>query len=366
MVDRASLPAEFFDLTSAHLLIKPVPQFFYNQLLMGALAAELPVPGALGHPSTEISGVGAGYNNDGGTLKIEDRQIPQSVFAASLNMKGLPGHTVRFNRPVFAATTYTTASRRISTNQTISTVPINVGSEQNTITLERFAGPYDQANSRVAPFALDKLDASVGVHKMAEIVGTHMKFDYHCFNDSAVGALIDLGTNLYPKSGYSSIDNFTAGSDPLTYAALAYTWRVMDDAKLPTLPDGKRLMVVPPIGVECLTLDPMFQRMKAYHEDLAAAYPSTYVNTVGKFHVFQSNTLSSGSSSGAGTPTVFRAQAIAPGALGVGMGEAPRVAFSNDNNYGETEKVIWVSYMAFASLDNSFIYNVRFTDMSRA
>jgi hypothetical protein len=366
MVDRASLPAEFFDLTSAHLLVKPVPQFFYNQLLMGALAAELQVPDGLGHPSTEISGVGAPYNNDGGTFKIEDRQIPQSVFAASLNMKGLPGHTVRFNRPLFATTTYTAASRRVGTNTTISTVPITVGSEQNTITLERFAGPYDQANSRVAPYALDKLDASVGVHKMSQIVGTHMKYDYHCFNDAVVGAIVDLGTNLYPKSGYSSINSFTTGSDPLTYAALVYSARVMDDAKLPVLPDGKRLFTLPPIGVECLIMDPMFQRMKAYHADLAAAFPSTYINTVGKFHIFQSNTLSTGTSSGAGTPTVYRGQAIAPGALGVGMGEAPRVAFSNDNNYGETEKVIWVSYMAFAMLDASFVYNVRFTDMSRA
>lgn len=366
MVDRASLPAEFQDWTSSYLLVKPVPQFFYNQLLMGALAAQLSVPGALGHPMTEISGVGASYNNDGGTLKIEDRQIPQSVFAASLQMKGLPGHTVRFNRPVFATTTYTTASRRIATNSTISTTPINVGSEQNTITLERFAGPYNQTAGAVAPYALDRLDASVGIHKMAEIVGTHMKYDYHHFNDSVVGAIIDLGENLYPKSAYTSVNNFTTGSDPLDYAFIAYAGQIMDSANLPTLPDGHRILAIPPVGRESLTLDPMYQRLKQYHLDMAAAFPSTYVATVSGFHVFQSTTLSTSASSGAGTPTVYRAQAIAPGALGVGMGESPRVAFSNDNNYGETEKTIWVAYMAFAMLDQSFVYNLRFTDRSRA
>lgn len=360
MTDRSQMPAEFFDRTSAQLLLKPEPQYLYAQMLMKALSLELPVPEELGHPGTAIGGVGADYSNAGGNLQLEDDQISDQVFAATVNMEGEPGHTIKINRPTFADTTYTLASRQITTNMTISTTPVTVGSEQNTLTLGRFAGPYDSGNARVAPFSLDGLDSQLGIHKKSKIVGMHMKRDFNKFLDSVMVTLADSGTAVY-QEGFSSDNDITvAGQCPLSYAQVAYTERIMDDANLPTLPDGFRLLVIPPAADEAMKLDPQYSRLSEFHKEVNALFPSTYLRSVGKFHIFKSTTLSKPVNSPAAIP-IYRAHAIAPGAFGVGMGKAPRVGYSNDNNYGESEKVIWLAYLAFGLMDSSFIYTPRFT-----
>ena len=110
-------------------------------------------------------------------------QLIADTFAAAINFDALPGQTVRLNRPLYPNTTYTQASRQIGTNTAISTTPISVGSEQVDLTIFRFAGPYDQANSRVAPYGLDALDSRMGVHKMAGIIGGNLKRDFQKFLD---------------------------------------------------------------------------------------------------------------------------------------------------------------------------------------
>ena len=42
VISRASLPEEFFDITSAMLLIQPEPQYMYAQMWKSALGAALP------------------------------------------------------------------------------------------------------------------------------------------------------------------------------------------------------------------------------------------------------------------------------------------------------------------------------------
>jgi hypothetical protein len=359
MTDRVQMPAEFFDRTSAQLLVKPEPQYLYAQMFMKALSLDLPIPEEMGHPGRPIGGVGADYSNDG-TLTLQPDGISEQVFAAEVKMEGEPGHTVKFNRPHFTDSTYTQASRQIKTNQTISTTPITVDSEQTGFTLGRFAGPYDNANSRVAPYSLDGLDSQLGIHKKSKIVGLHMKRDFNKFLDSALVALADTGTGLWPEGITADNDITVAGQCPLSYAFVSYIEQVMDDANLPTLPDGFRLLVIPPAGDNALKIDPMYQRLSEFHKELNALFPATYLRSIGKFHIFKSTTLSKPANSPAAIP-VFRAHAIAPGVFGAGMGKPPKVAYSNDDNYGESAKVIWLAYLAMAMLDSSLIYTPRFT-----
>lgn len=362
MTDRSQMPAEFFDRTAAHLLVKPEPQYLYAQMMLKALAAELPIPEEIGHPGRPIGGVGEDYNNAGGNLILQADGISEQIFAASLDFEGEPGHTVRFNRPVFADTTYTEASRVVTANQSISTESVNVGSEQTSLTLRRFAGLYDQANSRLAPIGLDNLDSQVGIHKKSKIAGMHLKRDFHKFLDARGSALLDTGTAIYP-TGFSADNDFTvANVRPLDYAFVSKIERTMDDANLPTLPDGFRMLVVPPAADEAIKLDRQYARLSEFHKELNALFPATYLRSIGKFHIFKSTTLSKPSNTS--SVPVYRAHAIAPGALGVGMGKKPSVAFSNDDNYGITAKAIWLAFLAFGVFDSSFIYTARFTSAS--
>lgn len=362
MTDRVQMPQEFYDRVNPQLLVQPEPQYFYATMLLRALAAELSVPDELGHIGREIGGTGADYNNDKGTLMLQGDGISEEIFAAKVDFEGEPGHTVRFNRPVFENTTYTEASRQIKTNTTISTTPIDVESEQSSITLKRFAGPYDQTNSRVAPFPLDALDAQLGIHKKSKIVGLHMKRDFHKFLDSVMVTLADTGTAKYP-TGFSGVNDFTLdGQYPLNYGFISSLERQCDDANMPTLPNGNRILVVSPAGEEALKTDTNYQRLSEFHKEKNALFPGTYFRTVGKFDCFKSTTLTH--TTNTSSKVVYRGHVIAPGAFGIGMGKPPKVAYSNDDNYGETAKLIWLAYLAFAMFNTNLVYRFHYTDVS--
>ena len=342
---RASFPESFYDKTSDMLLVQPEPQYLYGMLCLGALRASLTIPSEMGLPGRSVGGAGAEYSSAERDRLMLSSPLTQEIFAAVVDFNKAPGNTVRVNRPVFANTTYTEASRRIASGTSISTVPITPSSQQNDITLFRFGGPYDSGNSRVAPYAIEAFDANMGIHKASSIVGTHLKRDFHRWVDAVNVALLDLASATDYPEGMTADDDATAtGSFPLTYEQICRVERQMDDADLPTLPDGFRLLVLHPEQVNQLRQDLAYQRASEVHPQYNVLFPQ-YVASVNKFHIFKSTTLSTASNSS--SVTIYRGHAVAPGALMCGMGRAPRVAPSTDDNYGETVKVIWLADMGF-------------------
>lgn len=358
-VSQITLPQNFFDITSAKLLVQPRPQFVYAKAILAALGMDLATGDAMGHIGREIAGVGASYGNlDKDALMLANDTL-SSIFTTPLEKSfvGLPGTTVRFNRPQYESTTYTLASREVGANTTISTVPIAVKSEQAAITLKRYAGPYDQDNARPAPFGIDKLSAQVGVHKIPTIVGQHFQYDFHRWLDAVGVALLDVGAGIWPGIFTADNDITTTGVGNLTLEQILRLEKEMDEANLPTFGDGFRLLVLPPAGKMHLALDTEYQRLSEFHPAMNALFP-TYFKSVGKFHLILSTTLTSGLNSS--NVTVYRGHALCPGVCGVGSGEAPHTAYSNDDNYGETAKLVWLAYLAFATLDSRFVRTIRF------
>ena len=165
-VSRVSLPQEFYDKTDDKLLVQPEPQYFYAELFLGACKASIQPPSDIGMPWRSIKGNGAEYGTpaERDQLKLSS-PLMQDVIAATVDFDKAPGNTIRINRPAYANTTYTEASRRIPSGATISTTPIGVQSEQANLTLFRYGGPYDQVNTRIAPISVEAFDAKMGVHK---------------------------------------------------------------------------------------------------------------------------------------------------------------------------------------------------------
>ena len=264
---RASLPENFYDKTSDMLLVQPEPQYLYAQMWLAAMGASLSV-GEMGVGGRQLPGAGAAYSSAERDRLMLSNPLVTQVVAAKVDFNAQPGNTIRINRPLFANTTYTEASRKIASGATISTTGITVGSEQTNLTLYRFGGPYDSANSRVAPYAIEAFDANMGVHKAASIHGTHLKRDFHRFVDAAQVALLDLAaTAVYPE-GMSAVDDATtAGSFPMTYEQVSRTEQLMDEANLPTFPDGFRLLVLTPTQCKQLKDDAQFQRYAEKHPE---------------------------------------------------------------------------------------------------
>ncbi len=160
IISRASLPEEFYDITSAMLLVQPEPQYLHAMLFKQALSAAMNIEslGAMGLQvdSRPIPAGGAAY-----TSAMYDRlslASPDAVFSSAIivepSLGARVGHTVRINRPKFGSGGFTLASREVLSGAQISTTAIDLSSEQVTLTLKRYAGPYDTVNSNVAPFAV--------------------------------------------------------------------------------------------------------------------------------------------------------------------------------------------------------------------
>jgi N4-gp56 family major capsid protein len=357
---RVNMPSEFYDITSSMLLTQPEPQYLYAQLALASLGASLDVGGSLGLPGREIGGNGAAYSSaERDRLMLANDLISREVFAVKVDFNGQPGDTVRFNRPKFTDSTYTAASRRLSPGQTISTTPVTIEGEQALIQLQRYAGPYDGTNTRVAPYAIEAYDASRGVHNAATIVGTHLKRDFHKTIDKFLVDLCDDGATAVRPGGMSADNDATAaGQFPLDYETLSRVAKTMDEANLPVFPNGKRILTVTPTGVKQLKDDPQFARYAQYFQEKNPLFTEMFAETP-EFMLFKSNTLSQVANTS--SVNIHVGHAIAPGALGLGMGRPPAVRNSTDDNYGETVRVIWLGDLAFSLLDSRFVYQVRYT-----
>lgn len=369
-LDRTTLPEEFFDVTGAQLLVQPEPQYLYCSLLKAALAIELSVPDMIGLPGREAPNAGAPYSAADRDRLMLASGIPEAVFQVKHDFSKGPGHTMRYNRPQFANTTYTEASRQVKAGSTISTTPIEVGSEQNTLTLKRFAGPYDSTNSRVAPYAIESFDANMGVHQLSKIAGTHLKRDFDRFLDSWSVATLDVPSTsvvtsgasintVYPEGMTADNDATAAGQFPMTYEQTSRTSKEMDDLNLPTLPDGRRILVVTPTGKKQLKDDPQFAEYVEKHASLNPLASPTWFGSTPEFHCFVNNTLTV--TSNGSSVNIHKGHAIAPGVLAAGVGRPPTVRTASDDNYGETPKVIWLADLAQKCADERFVLSVRYS-----
>lgn len=321
-------------------------------LFLSAIGASLPIPSSLGLDGRQVPSAGAAYSAVDRDRLMLAQALPGSLFALGINFSGTPGTTVRINRPLFTDSTYTQASRKVVTGATISTTAVEIGSEQTHLVLERYAGPYDNGNSRVAPYAVEAFDAKMGVHSAPSMVGTHLARDFHKWLDAVHVVLGAAGTALYPEGMSALNDATTAGSFPMTVELLSRTEQSMDESHLPKLPDGKRVLMMTAYQWKQLKHDPEWASNAEHHPEFNILFGANYKGTVGAFHIFLSETLSKATN--ASSVAVHRALAFAPGCFMAGMGRAPRVANSTDDNYGETVKVIWLADLAFGITDSRF------------
>lgn len=361
-ISRATLPQEFFDITSAQLLMQPEPQYLYARLIKNALNAELDAAGAMGLPipGRQFGGSGPGYADlEGSRLVLARDPIMAEAVKVVVELgKDQVGHTIRMNRPKFTNSTYTQAARRVPAGTTISTTPINVESEQVQITIDRFAGPYSGDQSAVAPYGIERFDANRGVHSIAAVKEFHLQRDFDRTLDGFGVALFDqAATTIYPDGMTADNDSAVAGDYPFSYAQIVNTHVSLSEGNIPTFADGKYLMVLTPRQTGQLSRDPEYQRLAKYHEDFNPLFKPMYFGTVDKFHILESSTLSTVANSS--SVSIHYGQAFGPGAVGVGAGEMPRVTYHTNDNYGETALVIWLWYCGFSVLDNRFIRSLR-------
>ena len=355
LINRASLPTEFFDITSALMLKQPEPQYLFSQLWKMALGASMPSLGGMGRDGSAGSAGASVPGVDAMRLMLDDGLASAAITVVPELGKG-PGHVVKINRPFFADSTYTAASREVASGASISTTPLNIANEQVAITLKRFAGPYGDGS--VKPYGLDRFDAGLSVHQLAGLVSHHLGRDFDKFVDSVHVALLDAAGSTVRPGSYSADNDFvTETTAPLDFQTLNKAERALDDLNVPVFANGRRICVLTPRQIEALKDDPDFARYAESHAPHNPVVAQSYYKTCGGFDIFKSNSLSKVANTS--SVLVQRGIAFGPGALGSGIGDLPRVASANEDNFGESALVIWLMYAGFQLLDERFACSIR-------
>lgn len=359
-ISRATLPQEYFDRTSAQLLIQPDPEYFHALMAKSAFDAEISaMQVGLQIPGREFPTTGPSYADiDAQRLSLSDSILSGAILVQNEFGEENVGHTIRINRPAYVNSTYTQASRRVPVGTTISTTPISVTSEQVSMTIDRMAGPYDNTAGQVQPYGIERFDANRGIHNMASVRNFHFKRDFDRTLDTVIVDLFDQSaTAIYPVGMTAVNDSVVAGDFPFSLDQVRRVRTSMDTANIPKFPDGKRVMILTPLQQEQLEADPEYQRLARYTPGFNPLFMASYLNTVSNFHLFTSNTLKTTVNSSS-IPIQY-GQAFGPGMVGMGAQGAPRVVPSTNDNYGETVYAVWLWYVAFQVLDNRFGRSVR-------
>jgi len=364
IIDRASLPEEFYDTTSARMLITPEPQFvfaFLAKLAIGsALVAALPAGYAGISADRGVPGSGAPVQSQqaGARLMLAslDPQIAQSI-ATITELGKAPGHTVRLNRPRYGSGGFTLASREITSGTQISTTPIDITSEQVTLTLKRYGGPYDPTvQNAVAPFALDKFDSSVALHSLVDYVGLHMRRDFDAWLDNVISLFAASGSTTLWPNGFSA-DNASqqAGDMPMDVDLLFRGVETMKNNKIPVFPNGKYRGFLSPTQARQLKGDPQAAQYIRY--DVNSKNPVTgldgaFIGSMPGLDLFEATTVQTALNTQ--SVSITTGVIMGPAMVGQGYGSLPRVAFSTNDNYGEHALMVWLMYAAYGLLDSRF------------
>ena len=368
IINRASLPEEFFDVTSATMLVQPEPQYFHALLAKMSMASAmmLSIGGGLGLPGRAIPDTGAAYTPpQAGQLLLANLDAPMAqaiLTVAELNAQ--VGHTVRLNRPKYGSGGFSLAAREITSGAAISTAAIDLSSEQTAITLKRYGGPFDPtANGNagaVAPFALDRFDASRSVHSIAQVVGTHMQRDFDKWLDTVIVTLMNSGaTTLWPQGFSADAASQQAGDMPMDIDLLFRGVESLKLASIPVFPNGKYRAVIGPTAARQLKGDPQAAQYVRYDPTVNPVFQASYLGSIAGCDIFESTTLVA-TPNAQGVP-VTTSQMFGPGLIGMGWGRLPNVVFSTDDNYGESAKLVWLGYAGFTVADSRFAIQMHTT-----
>jgi hypothetical protein len=129
-------------------------------------------------------------------------------------------------------------------------------------------------------------------------------------------------------------------------------------ANVPRFADGSYAAVVSPRQMRQLKTDPDFKQLAVFLPSQNPLQIASIAKVGNGITLIESNTVLTDTTTVSGQ-TIYHGVMFGPGAVGYGIDEACRVANANEDNYGETSKVIWIAYEGFQLLDNRFVAGIR-------
>jgi hypothetical protein len=273
------------------------------------------------------------------------------------------GDTIKMRRPVYTGGGYDEESRAVNPSVPTSLQGQSITMEEVNVVLRQFEGPYDSANSRVAPYQLLDFDARYrrASDNLAGETANHLVFDYIKWLDAVIMKRFRASSYISYADGVSNVLSMTAGAGHSVNLDLVLSARkALSDRERAPFNNGRYMAIVPTLFQTDMIKDPAYRQMAATPASFDKNILFRYLGAVQDVDIFESTTLPSYAASttvpgdGNAVPsgsTVYEGMLIGPNAVGFGQAEPPTLYTTSDTDYGKNAKVIWRSTEAFQTLD---------------
>jgi hypothetical protein len=376
VIGRGSLPAnyeDFLNSATANLVLPtPQPQYLFAQFAMaGRLSLAAMNAGATSvQQYVTMRGGGAPVSMDLDRLIRTADSYPG--FFQTIDQFGLGrGDTIKFQRPVFSTGGLTKASRKLNTNQTISTTGRTIQSEEVPLILEEYHGPYASDGSAVQPHAIWGFDAKFRANKLqlVSVSSQHLAQDYTAWLDVVMRD--ELRASPYmtlSDSSFADVASYTVGGgSTFSLEQILNARKALTDREWRPFPNGRYVLLVPSVFNTQMVADVEYRELSKVHSD-GRNQLFGYIGSVQDVDIYECTTLKSyvatdvvaGDEGGTvGTGVVLQeALMVGPGAVGFGTAApdpegamGPVARFADDTNYGTVAKVIWYALHSIGGLD---------------
>lgn len=366
ILHHATLPQDFAAPANRIILAEPQPEYFWARIAFAAASrAELEMQGYdFGFAEHKIADGGAPYPQE-----LTSLMLGASPMAAAINTRieigKHVGDTIEVERPNYTGGGYTKAARAIGAHDTISTEGIPITDSKAKMTLERYVGPYKTGGSEPQPYVIDNFGSVTVRNSMAQKVGHHMRRDRMKFVNAVMMDHFSRGEIIYTNPNHTNINDYTTATSGLLDVDTC--WRVEEEMRsdtdrgnIPPFSNGRYLMAATPTQTRQLKGDPHFGEYAAEERDANPLYQ--LIARIGLLDVVEVSQVKRQDNTS--SIQIEYAVVLGPGSVGHAIARHPGVANSDNTNYGEQARVVWIAYEAMETLDNRFQRRIATTNDS--
>jgi hypothetical protein len=374
-INRGTLPVNFVDSISMGMrLPQPEPQYLFAQMAVGAMlrqgAIDMGLDNAQRFVKVTAGGGGEAVPPALDMLARAGDMYPEALtYIADFGLG--KGDTIKLRRPQYSGGGYDESSREVKPDVPTSTVGQLIKGEEVPIVLKEYEGPYDAANSRVAPYIVRDFDARYKANKdsLAQLVRLHLLRDYIKWLDSVVRNRFRATQYITYADAVANVLSFTAGAGhTINFETLIAARTALSNREWQYFPNGRYVCLVPTAFNSQMVGDPDYRELSANHAD-GRNQLFGYITSVQNMDIFECTTLKTYAAGdtvpgdGNAVPTgatVYEGLIFGPGAVGMGEAMPPTCFDADDTNYGKEAKVLWRSIQAFQTLDERGVQRVLF------
>lgn len=356
-ISRTNLPQEFLDRAAKVGLVQPQPALPFARVLFAAVAqAQL----SKAMPGGVAAGAPGVLSLDEQQLKLDPiRQALIEVFDDYMGV-GNANQTLTVSRQVYAGGGYTVEARTANAENATSLTPLLVTGETASLTLRIMEGPYGSSGTAVQPVGFAPQEVNGNPAKFGAILYNRLNYDRMKFIDSVLNTLAEANATHIAAGDPTDALNGTVLSTVATNAFLAAGDRPMDcdtiargakllkDASVPLLDNGRYAAFLSTKQIVDITRDPDFKR-PSVESDSTNILQQAWKGSIHGVDIYEVSTLNTAT---ANSVTYQKGFMLGAGALGYAPGTPCQVVQHETTNFNKQYLFIWQAVEAFCRLDN--------------